>query len=364
MGRRLLFVLLASSACVHSARLEAPSGLSAEEIAARIPSKVADRDGWARDLRVALDTNHLPADEEHVCAAIAVVDQESGFHANPEVPRLGAIARKALNEKAGGLGPLAAPLLTQALSLKGTDGRTFDARLSAVKTEADLDRLYRDLLAAERQAHPVMVMATEVGSELFSARDLDARNPITTAGSMQVSVHFAEEHARTLHRDTAVVRDELYTRQGGLLYGSARLFEGSKSGGPYRFADYNAGLYSSRNAAFQEQVAALTGSPLALDGDLLAYAPYSEDTQTTRALLKIPGTRLADVRLEKSADFERTPTWQAVKAAYEAKRHKTPAYERLPDVELRSPKISRPLSTAWFAKSVQRRYEACIARAP
>jgi hypothetical protein len=361
--RCALLVMLAVGACVRNARPETPIGLTPEEIVAHIPAKVADRDGWARDLKLALEVNRLPADAEHVCAAIAVVDQESGFHANPEVPHLASIARRALDEKAGALGPLGKPLLTRVLAERTSEsGPTFSQRLDTVRTEADLDRLYRDLLAEEHRRHPVVYAATDLGARLFGTRDLDDRNPITTAGSMQVSVHFSEQHARALGRDELTVRDELYTRQGGLLYGTARLFEGTASDGAYRFADYNAGLFSSRNAAFQEQVAALTGTTLALDGDLLAYAPYSEDTQTMRALSRIRGTNVGDVRLEKSAAFEQTATWRAVKQAYEAKFHGTPAYERLPDVQLHSPKISRPLSTAWFAKAVERRYEDCLKR--
>jgi hypothetical protein len=352
MGR-YLWVLVAWAGCVHRAAVEPPNGLSAEEIAARIPDKVADRDGWSRDLKLALEVNRLPADEEHVCAAIAVVDQESGFHANPEVPHLAGIAKKAIAQRAG---PFGKPLLDRVLPAD------FDRRLGAVRTEADLDRLYRDVLEEEERAHPVMYVATDLGSRLITSHDLDDRNPITTAGSMQVNVQYSQARARVLGRDETHVRDELYTRQGGLLYGTARLFDGSASGEPYRFADYNAGVYTSRNAAFQEQLAALTGEKLALDGDLLAYAPYSEDTQTMRALRKIPGTKASDARLEKSAAFETTPTWLAVKRAYEAKLHKRPVYERLPDVSLHSPKLSRPLSTAWFAKAVDKRYEACLSR--
>jgi len=34
----------------------------------------------------------------------------------------------------------------------------------------------------------------------------------------------------------------------------------------------------------------------------------------------------------------------------------------LPDVKLRSPKMKNERSTAWFARSVQGRYEKCLAR--
>ena len=77
-----------------------------DQVAQLLPSKVQDKDGWARDLVSALDTNRLPIDVEHACAVIAVTEQESGFQANPAVANLPKIARRALEEKAKALGPL------------------------------------------------------------------------------------------------------------------------------------------------------------------------------------------------------------------------------------------------------------------
>src|SRR3989442_1356113 len=73
-----LFFLL-SAACVRSTRADVEPALDVSELAARLPAKVADKDGWARDLELAFELDGLPLDEAHACAVIAVVDQESGF---------------------------------------------------------------------------------------------------------------------------------------------------------------------------------------------------------------------------------------------------------------------------------------------
>ena len=144
----------------------------------------------------------------------------------------------------------------------------------------------------------------------------------------------------------------------------------------FRFADYNSGFYSSRNAAFQEQLAALTGLKLALDGDLLSYDPLggvkSDATQSMAALDQFreefaPALSAAqvkhDARLEKSAEFERTKTWAMVRRVYAQKKKKTADYARLPEVTLHSPKLQHELTTAWFARAVDKRYETCLSRA-
>ena len=378
--RRALVSILLLAGCAHTPRPVEQPRLLPEQVARLLPPKVQDKDGWARDLVAALDANKLPIDVEHACAVIAVAEQESGFQANPAVPNLPVIARRALEEKASALGPLGPSVLKELLEVQapGTK-KTFDARINSLRTEADLDRLYRDLLAEHKRRHPILYAGADLGASIFDTRDFEERNPITTAGSMQVSVRFAEEHARTLKRDPLLVRDELYTRGGGLLYGAARLWLFDADYDPllFRFADFNAGFYASRNAAFQEQLTALTGMKLALDGDLLSYDALgnvkSDSTKTMAALdafadafaPKLGTSQLRrDARLEKSAEFEKTKTWAAVRRAYAEKKRRTAEYARLPEVTLHSPKLQRELTTAWFAKAVDKRYQACIARGP
>lgn len=215
----------------------------------------------------------------------------------------------------------------------------------------------------------MLYSAADLGARLFGSGSLESHNPVTTAGSMQVSVRFAEERARKLKRSPSKVRDSLYTRAGGLLYGTARLwnFEADYESMIFRFADYNAGEFSSRNAAFQEQISQLTKQPLALDGDLLAYGADGDletmDTNTMAALTSLGGSKL-DARKEKSRELENTKTWKSVRAEWEQQFHRPALYARLPDVELHSSKLSKTRSTAWFATNVQRRYEACLKRAP
>ena len=112
----------------------------------------------------------------------------------------------------------------------------------------DQTRLWRELIAR------VPMGPTLLGSA----------NPVRTGGSMQVSIDFAEAHAsrhRYPYAMTGSVRDEVFTRRGGLYFGIAHLLQypSSYTRHIYRYADFNAGWYASRNAAFQSALAKLSG---------------------------------------------------------------------------------------------------------
>ena len=138
----------------------------------------------------------------------------------------------------------------------------------------------------------------------------------------------------------------------------------------YRFADFNAGQYASRNAAFQRAVALASGRTLAFDGDLLQPGTPLDAPGATEAALRALGPSLGmDARVirealesESSIDFEDGALYRRVYDLAQARVHGPLARARVPDIALHGPKITRALSTAWFADRVNARFGRCMAR--
>lgn len=381
LGVLTLGVCATLSACApRHARPEPPlpPRVTVEEAVRLVPPDVKEREGWAEDVLAALEAHRLYPSAEAVCSVFAVIEQESGFEPNPAVPGLARIVEERLEAYADKLGPLGPPAIKGLLEGRAAgQTRTFEQRLKQVKTERDLDRLFREMLEYYELEFPKTYTAAQLASVLFKGTRLEELNPITTAGSMQVSVRFAEELAGGDERALERVREELYTRGGGVYYGTARLlgYTAHYSEPLHRFADYNAGFYASRNAALQEQVSRLTGLKLVPDGDLLMYdknaEPLDEDSNSLKALLAFR-QRYApdlsewrvrkDVLKEKELELEETDTWNAIKSVYQEVTGETPAYAQLPTVTIRSPKITGEKSTVWFARNVDKRYQRCMAR--
>lgn len=326
-----------------------------------IPPGAKDRDGWAADIFTAFSTLRVPPTPDNICAAIAVIEQESSFQADPAVPGLSQIVWKEIDSRRERL-HLPKLLVDTAFLKTSPDGRSYKARIDALHTEKQMNALFEDMI-----------------SELPNGKSLlGGYNPVRTGGPMQVSVAFAEEHVRERpypYPRQGSVRTEVFTRRGGVYFGIAILLDypAPYSKILYRFADFNAGRYSSRNAAFQSAVVRLSGQSMALDGDLLRYAdgaPSSEPSTTLTALQSIAG-RLGlsrtditrDLRFEKTWQFAQTPLYSKVFALAEGAGPRLPR-EILPQIDLKSPKIQRRLTTAWFAERVDGRHRTCLGRNP
>ena len=71
----------------------------------------------------------------------------------------------------------------------------------------------------------------------------------------------------------------------------------------------------------------------------------------------------ADLEKERSAAFAQTALYRSVFAIADAAGSGQPVPRaRVPHIALESPKITRELTTAWFAGRVDARWKACMAR--
>jgi hypothetical protein len=337
---------------------------------------VRDPQGWAIDLHDVLQLHGLPQTKENICAAIAVIDQESGFVADPEVAGLGKLAEQALRDKFGKV-PVGGALALKWLENNPTPQASFMTRIRNAKTERDLDLAYRALVDyAGKTTSMDMVLRLGLLNKL-----IEEKNDIDTAGSMQVSVKFALDEARTRRwlpmtlDDVYAVRDQLYTRHGGMFYGVKQLlgYDTGYAQKLFRFADFNAGRYSSRNAALQQVISVLSGEQLAIDGDLLSYGGDGQAlktvTSTEKAIRKAnmrhklgldDAAIRKDLLQEKSAGLTSTRTYIALRDRFAVVAKKPAPFAAMPEIRLDSVKLSRSFTTRRFAENVNRKYQACM----
>jgi hypothetical protein len=328
------------------------------EIARRLPPKVDNRTGWAIDIFAAFEALSIPTTTENICAVVAVTEQESTFQVNPPVTGLAAIAQREIESRATRYHiPMMA--VSAALALKSPTGATYRERLDQAKTEKELNDIFADFIDI-----------VPLGERMFGSF-----NPVRTAGPMQVSIAYAEQHAdakRYPYPMSGSVRNEVFTRRGGMYFGIAHLLDypADYDDMLFRFADFNAGHHASRNAAFQNAVSVLTKTSLALDGDLLLHGssagePSQTELATRKLAQKIDMSEAAirrDLERSDQDDFADTRLYKRVFELGDQGRAKPLPRAVVPKIKLHSPKITRKLTTEWFAKRVDQRYEKCLAR--
>ena len=332
-----------------------------QRIRQKLPARVRDPEGWAKDIATAFSSLQLEPSSENLCAVLAVTEQESGYQADPPVAGLSRIVRMEIDQRLKRFGIPEGVVRTALRTKKSPNGATYDQRIDALRTENDLNRLYGDMT-----------------SELPFGRTLLAGfNPVRTGGPMQVSLKYAEKKINESTYPYPIshgLREELFTRRGGLYFGIAYLLDYPAHYPQmlYRFADYNAGHYASRNAAFQQAISELSGQTMDLDGDLLRYdgdgSVSVTPSQTLAAIVSLQGPLglteeeiKDDLALEKQLDFEKsrlyTETYRLM-----GTRGKPASRAVLPQIRLHSPKITSHLTTAKFASRVNGRYQSCLSR--
>ncbi|HEX3098120.1 MAG TPA: DUF1615 domain-containing protein [Usitatibacter sp.] len=355
----VLAVLLAILAGCAAPRPQLPASDARALIASYIPPSVPDREGWAADMYTPMAVLRIPVTPDNVCAIVAVTEQESGFHVDPVIPNLPAIARSELERRREKMG-IPRLVLDATLGLESSNGRTYRDRLEHAKTERELSDIYEDL----------------IGRVPLGRTFLESRNPVRTGGPMQVSVAFARAQAEEKPYPYAVVeslRDEVFTRRGGLYFGIAHLLDYPASYGRYvyRFADFNAGRYASRNAALQAALVLLTGRALALDGDLVPGekprdgkpgATESAALALAAELGMSPAEIRRDLALEGRPELESSASYRKIFALADARNGKPLPRAIVPEIELETPKTTRRLTTRWFAERVVARHRQCLAR--
>ncbi|MFW2160436.1 DUF1615 domain-containing protein [Acinetobacter beijerinckii] len=382
----ILATCLALTACGDNAwwSNNKEAEMETEQIKKVIPTRVNDRQSWAQDIFDIMQELKIPKTKQNVCSIVAVVDQESNFVADPTVPGLGAKAVEEINTRlkekfeaklGETIGGTVAGYFEDVLKNQPSPEDNYMSQMRRVKTERELDLLYREIFDYMSKHYHVSALT---GAAKLVGQDIGEKmNPITTLGSMQVHINYAKEHKRQ-SGNIAELRNDLYTQYGGLYYGIHRLMEypADYDKAIYRFADYNSGMYSSRNAAFQTMLNALTETEISLDGDLLLYSKNGDikptQSQTEKVLITVfaknnilvtPRQIRSDLKKEKEQSFENTQTYIAVQKLYQSKTSKEPIYAVMPQVVISGPKLSRDYNTNWFASRVNGRYETCMQKA-
>jgi hypothetical protein len=118
-------------------------------------------------------------------------------------------------------------------------------------------------------------------------------------------------------------------------------------------------------------VSALAGTTLDLDGDLVAPGGDIAKVGSTEAAVRSIGPRLGmtEGEIRQSLDHERRPSleqtrlWIRVFELADTQARRPVPRAVLPRIRLQSPKITRKLTTEWFARRVDERYQRCLGRA-
>ena len=258
--------------------------------------------------------------------------------------------------------------LEAALAKPSADGRTYRQRIDSLRTERQMSLLYTDIIDEVPGGKTLLAGYNPVrtGGPHAGQRRL---RPGGTSGNAPTAPPWSGIWAATCGKRCSPGVAASISALPTLLDYPAPYRDPI-----YRFADFNAGRYSSRNAAFQQALGRLSGQAMDLDGDLLDYAngvPSGKESATRKAARQLSGPVEAQQRptsMPPSAwrKVRLSPArrlYQKVFALADETAGPRAAREIMPRIDLKSPKIRSKITTAWFADRVNLRYRLCLQRA-
>ena len=303
---------------------------------------------WERAIYNALDKAGLEKTPENYAMVFAVLDKESSFNENPPL-NMGAVCKEILDN----------PDHVDSTFFRRQVCRFNSAEAASIKTEKDYvnSRFHKGFLG--------------VGGK-----------KLTSVGAMQININTAMAIARSEGMSSSFTEENLYhdllTKEGGLEYGVKYLKsiidvyapEGisNKEEAQLIFSDYNAGLYKSRNAAFQlwinEIIKKGKSSGLYSDMNYLALDGYlgEQSMETIKQLLpnaQVSGENILSGSFSK--EFEISSIYLNIRSKYiSSTGDLNPVYAIIPEIKTSSIKYTQVLTVKNYAeKSTQNLFNYC-----
>ena len=310
---------------------------------------------WADTIIDSMEAAGIPMTEEKLKYALILLHRESRLRENPPINMTGAYGRiqveidKRLDKIAPEKGDLRDFLQKNVDFFEDKYGE----RIKNAKTEKELDEVMAELRFGVEEL--LTVTATLIPEEHMQKlwREFQNRAKVKTFGALQVGTravqHYYEARGEWWVTE-AEARERALTLRPNLEVGftlfnqALEAYRGDPNQVECAFADYNAGLYSSRNVGVQMMAAELSGHDLVLDGDLLIYEAgrvAQVTSNSKRAIWNIPGLKgndhptnpdhyfpddgwrgsyikvSRDLRFEKTKKFEQTRLYKYLEWKYQ-----------------------------------------------
>ncbi len=289
---------------------------------------------WTDAIFSALKNIGVPQTKENVEIALISIHRESRMDTNPKMSVANAFKRK----KTEMIKRVRENVPTKALQdfmirKLEAEFQKYQPQIDAADTEIEvykvMEQIRYDFSTYARLAQNLSP-ADGIDEKIANVQD---QVRVDTLGAMQVNPKVAVKYyaAKNRHIEYYDAVNWMFQLAPNLEVGFAILFtaieEYEKLGYSrdqavkFAFADYNGGLYSSRNAAFQKALSVISGYKLDTDGDLLIYEHDGVSigrSQTELAAKSVfPELNVRQQLLyEKSVYFDNTEIYKRVWSSY------------------------------------------------